>query len=379
MTQTGSDQLAIWAVTPGGLSLAIRLREAMPGVLHVSERLLPCPVPCVSFSRLGDSVKERFSRFKGHVFIMSAGIVVRVIAPCLNAKTIDPAVVVLDEKGRHAISLLSGHIGGANRLAAAAAEAVRATPVITTATDLHGQPAIDVLAVENDLFIENPAAVKTVSMAFLNQVPVYLHDPCQRLNKASGHFKPVPADAGTEGSDRSGHDGGPHRISGPMVAVDDRILNFPEGTLILRPRTLIAGMGCNRGTGAEEIRNFLTGKMAESGLSLHSLKCLATIDIKSDEAGLLETAAHLGIPIRFFPREALSAVESPNPSKIVQHHIGVSSVCEAAAILASEKGELIVPKQISPNVTLAVARINCSSSDLGPAAPITFPNGPQMS
>ena len=91
---------------------------------------------------------------------------------------------------------------------------------------------------------------------------------------------------------------------------------------------------------------------------MNSLKCIATIDIKFDEAGLLEAAQGLHIPIRFFTREQLSEIDSPNPSPIVNHHIGVPSVCEAAAVLASEKGELIVPKQISPNVTLAIARIN---------------------
>ena len=122
-------------------------------------------------------------------------------------------------------------------------------------------------------------------------------------------------------------------------------------------------MGCNRNTRADEIRQFLVNKLLRYGLSLNSLKCIATIDIKSDESGLQEVARSLHIPIRFFTREELSGIDSPNSSEIVNQHIGVPSVCEAAAVLASERGELIVPKQISLNVTLAIARINFSLSD----------------
>ncbi|MBI5593818.1 MAG: cobalt-precorrin 5A hydrolase [Deltaproteobacteria bacterium] len=372
MNLPDSRQLAIWAITSDGLSLALKLRDAFPGVVHVPGNLLPCPAPCFSFSRLADCVKDRFSLFKEHVFIMSTGIVVRVIAPCIASKTKDPAVVVMDEKGRHVISLLSGHIGGANRLAMAISEKLQAAPVITTATDLHQVPAIDVIAVDNGLFIENPEAIKTISMAFLNQIPVYLHDPYHWLDKIAELDNMIPQTAesmmmGQEEVTKIGSSALPgFRFSDPpeaVVVVDDRLMRFPDSSLILRPKSLIAGMGCNRNTSANEIREFLVDKLIQFGLSLNSLKCIATIDIKSDEAGLLEVARSLHVPIRFFTREELSEIDSPNPSDIVNKHIGVPSVCEAAAVLASEKGELIVPKQISPNVTLAIARINSTLSD----------------
>jgi cobalt-precorrin 5A hydrolase len=356
-------QLAIWAITPDGLSLALKLMDAFPGTLHVSEGLLPCPAPCFSFVRMADCVKDRFSLFKAHVFIMSTGIVVRVIAPCIASKTRDPAVVVMDEKGRHVISLLSGHIGGANRLAVVISEKLHAAPVITTATDLHQVPAIDVIAVDNGLFIENPEAIKTISMAFMNRTPVYLHDPYHRLEHAAIETM-IPLTSDINMFDRSeAVTSTTGKSSSPVVVVDDRLMRFPDSCLILRPKSLIAGMGCNRNTSAGEIREFLVNKMNQFALSMNSLSCIATIDIKSDEAGLLEVARSLNIPILFFTREELSRIDSPNPSKIVNQHIGVPSVCEAAAVLASEKGELIVPKRISPNVTLAIARISFSSSD----------------
>jgi cobalt-precorrin 5A hydrolase len=294
---------------------------------------------------------------------MSTGIVVRVIAPCIVSKTRDPAVVVMDEKGRHVISLLSGHIGGANRLAVAISEKLHAAPVITTATDLHQVPAIDVIALDNGLFIENPEAIKTISMAFLNRTPVYLHDPYHRLEHAAlDNMIPLTVEINPPGRAAAATSTA-GQASSPAVVVDDRRMRFPDSSLILRPKSLIAGMGCNRNTSANEIRAFLVNKMEAFSLSLNSLSCIATIDIKSDETGLLDVARSLDISIRFFTREELSRIDSPNPSETVKQHIGVPSVCEAAAVLASEKGELIVPKQISPNVTLAIARINYSLSD----------------
>ena len=298
------QKLAIWAITPDGLSLALKLREAFFGILHVSENLLPCPAPCFSFARLADCVKERFSLFKEHVFIMSTGIVVRVIAPCIVSKTKDPAVVVMDEKGRHVISLLSGHIGGANRLAVAISEKLQATPVITTATDLHQVPAIDVIAVDNDLFIENPEAIKTISMAFLDQSSVYLHDPYHRLDNIAGLDNMISLSTEIQILGRSSEAVAltTGQTSSPVVVVDDRLMRFPDPCLILRPKSLIAGMGCNRNTSTNEIRKFLVDKLLQFGLSLNSLKCIATIDIKSNEAGLLEVARSLHISIRFFTR-----------------------------------------------------------------------------
>lgn len=352
-----SENLAVWVVTADGLTQALKLVAAFPGMtLHVSQNLLPCSAPCVSFRRLADSVAERFSLFRGHVFIMAAGIVVRVIAPCLTSKTRDPAVVVMDDSGRYVISLLSGHIGGGNRLTDAIARKLQATPVITTATDLHQAPAIDVIAVDHDLVIENPGLIKIISMAFLNHTPVGFHDPYHLIDHLPELQNVIPVDIA--GSAPSG------TAMSPTVAVDDRLMQTGPRCLMLRPATLIAGIGCNRNTPAEEIQAFLIARFQKFRLSLHSLKCIATIDIKSDESGLLEAADRLRIPLRFFTREELDAVESiPSPSEIVKKYIGVSSVCEAAAILASNRGKIIVPKQISPNVTLAIARTAFISSD----------------
>jgi cobalt-precorrin 5A hydrolase len=302
----------------------------------------------VRFGSLTETLTVNFRRYEGHVFIMATGIVVRTVAGLLVHKTEDPAVVVVDDRGLFAISLLSGHLGGANRLAGQVAAAIGAQPVITTATDVNAVPAIDVLALELGLRIENPAAIKTVNMALLQGAPVDVHDPWDIL---TGRIPKVDACTGRA------------KAMSARVYVDDRIIPVPKGALILRPRSLVAGIGCNRNTRPEEMKALLFDTLHDSGLAAASLRNLASVDVKADEVGLAALAEELGLALEFFDREQIAAVAEavPTPSAVVAKHIGVQSVCEAAAILGSRGGELIVPKRISTNATVAIARIDFTS------------------
>lgn len=298
------------------------------------------------FDRLADAVGRQFHRYRGHVFFMAAGIVVRMIAPHLQGKTIDPAVVVVDDRGRHAISLLSGHIGGANALTRRVAEALGAEAVLTTASDVNRLPAVDLLAVERGLAIENPAAIKFVQRALLKHRSVPVYDPRGWFMSpaAAPRFVSV-ADPALLVDEPAG------------VYVDDIRVDLPPRVLVLRPGSLTAGIGCNRGTAAQEIRELLNSVFEQSRLAISSLRSFATVSLKKDEAGLLQVAESFGIPIRFYETDELNRVLNvPTPSPMAAKHIGVESVCEAAAILASEGGRLIVTKHKSPNATLAVAR-----------------------
>jgi cobalt-precorrin 5A hydrolase len=342
-----ANNIAVWAITPNGASLAGRIAAAFPdAVVLAAEALGGLPQPAVRFDSLREAVAEHFRRFSGHVFIMATGIVVRLVAGLLVHKTEDPAVVVVDDRGRFAVSLLSGHIGGANRLAAQVARAIDAQAVITTATDVNSAAAIDVLAVELGLKIENPPAIKTVNMALLTGRPVEVHDP---LGILAGRI-PNATGAGS-GS------------AAARVWVDDRLGTAPPGALVLRPPTLVAGIGCNRNTEAEEIRGLLLATLRESGLAAASLKGLASVDLKGDEPGLISVAEELGLFLKLFGRAELGALQDrvPTPSAAVEKHIGVKSVCEAAAILASRGGELIVPKRSTRNATVAIARTSSIS------------------
>jgi len=347
---TGAD-MAIWALTPHGVFLSKKLGAHFPDAdLFVSERL-DVPWCKKTFPRLGDAVADQFHAYRAHIFIMAAGIAVRVIAPHISKKSTDPAVVVIDDAGRFCISLLSGHLGGANRLSESAARVINAVPVVTTATDANDLPSMDMIARDQGLDIENPSAVKTINMMFLKNEPVFMQDPYGLL---AGK---IPA--------RLIRQSAPENPDAPCIIVDDRIRTTGRHTLVLRPRILFAGIGCNRGTEMSEIRGLLKKVCEQHGLSIQSIRAIATIDLKKDEPGILELAQSLCIPLHFYDSDTLNQVSTVSKiTPYAEKYTGAKSVCEAAAILSANPGKLIVTKQKTRQVTIAIARttISCSSS-----------------
>ena len=358
------QRIAIWAITLNGAELGHRISKDLDRTNLFVSRSLAVPVNDYNrvsrFDNLAQALSRVFEQYRAHVFIMATGIVVRVVAPLIQHKTVDPAVVVIDDHGRHAVSLLSGHLGGANALTRELAKLIDAVPVITTATDVNQVPAIDIIAKEKDLHIENPDAIKSVNMAFLTGARILLHDPFHLLRHA------LPETAVAWGVDIANPDSNGHEPGSsenlPGVFVDDIQIELPPQILVLRPGSLVAGIGCNRNTAKDEIKGLLLTVMKNHRLAVGSLKCIASVSIKNDEPGLLGLAADLGLPVTFFDKPKLNQVEGiQTPSAMVEKHLGVKSVCEAAAILASNQGTLIVPKHTTPNVTVAIARIACIS------------------
>ncbi len=350
MTVSKKNKTAVWAITPNGVAMAQQIIKNLPGAeLYTSGKINPGTRKALTFDKLSEAMAENFHRYAAHIFIMASGIVVRVIAPFIQNKAKDPAVVVIDDQGRHAISLLAGHLGGANDLTHQVAQMIDAQPVITTATDVNDKPAIDVLANGKNLTIENPTAIKTVNMALLTDQPVCLYDPFDVLQDEIP--KAIQSDeAGllkwAEVNDAAA-----------AVYVGDKQLDLAPNILILRPATLVAGIGCNRNTPMEEIKALLDDTLNKYHLAGSCLDRLATIDLKVDETGLVDLAKTLGVSLDFFSRDELNRVKDiQTPSVMVEKHVGVKSVCEAAAILASQTGTLIVSKQTTPNVTVAIAR-----------------------
>ena len=363
MVSPKKNKLAVWAVTPNGVKLADRLADSLPDAdIYVSQNLAEKKSSYILFERLAATLEDKFRKYSGHIFIMATGIVVRVLAPLIQSKTKDPAAVVVDDLGKNAISLLSGHIGGANDLAHKIARIIEANPVITTATDINEVPAIDMLAKENNLFIENPGAIKTVNMALLTGKKIMACDPHNFLKNTLPGSENVTSNGLMKHFKKYGQHTDIEDLA--YIFIDDLRVDLPSAVLILRPASLIAGIGCNRNTEAAEILTHLEDVLARSNLALSSLKGLASIDVKADENGLIMTAENLKLPLTFFSKQELNQVKNiKNPSKVVEKHVGVKSVCEAAAILATRHGTLIVPKQLTKNVTVAIARINFLSSE----------------
>ncbi len=346
--------IAIVAITARGAALARRLgREAGSGEIWLPERLRSDD-GCRYFGEPVTALLPRlFAVVDGLVCIMATGIVVRTLAPHLRGKEVDPAVVVLDEAGQFAISLLSGHLGGANDLARELAELTGGRAVITTATDVNGLPAWDDVARRLGYGVEPLAHVKTLNRLLLEGRPIHLVD---RLGLVAGAFAAVAAVRICATFAEALQPG-----AAGAVLVSNRYLPQLANSanlLALRPKNLIVGIGCNRGTGADEIESAVRQALQRAFLAFSSIGQLASIDAKADEAGLLEFAGRHGLPLQFHPAAALNEIVVPSPSSAhALAAVGASGVCEPAALLSARGGSLLLRKQKLGNVTVAVAEI----------------------
>jgi cobalt-precorrin 5A hydrolase len=350
-------RVAVIAITGGGARLGRRLRESMAGFeLHVSRRYAGQAGKdrsCFDPSEMQALITSIWKNYEGFVFIMATGIVVRMIAPLLVSKKSDPAVVVMDDAGRFAVSLLSGHLGGANELAERCAFASGARAVITTATDANDLPSFDMLAKEHGWLIDDISLVKHLNTLLLDGLEIAVVDPsgCTR-SWLHGRGSVKFYDNFAEAANSKAHG---------FLFVTNRQLppkSQPDKLLLLRPRNLVLGIGCKRGTAAEEIDAFVSSHLKRRLLSRKSLRCIATASVKRDEAGLQEYAGRLGVPLVFFESDELNRTEFPSPpSRHALAAVGASGVAEPAAILASGGGLLLLKKVKSENITLAVAEL----------------------
>ncbi|MFJ8153354.1 precorrin-3B C(17)-methyltransferase [Streptomyces sp. NPDC094468] len=263
---------------------------------------------------VGDAVRSAFAECGQLVCFLATGAVVRLIAPLLGEKTADPGVVCVDEGGRFAVSLVGGHAGGANELARAVAELLAAQPVVTTATDAVGLPGLDTLGFPVE------GSVAAVSRALLDGEPVAL--------RADAAW-PLPAL--------------PFAAEGAYtVRLTDRAAEPGEREVLLRPPSLVVGVGASKGAPADEVYALVEGALRDAGLSPRSVAELATVDAKAEEPGIVAAAARLGVPLVTYAAEELARVPVPHPSKAPLAAVGTPSVAEAAALLRG--GELLVPK-----------------------------------
>ncbi|MCI8505546.1 MAG: cobalt-precorrin 5A hydrolase [Lachnospiraceae bacterium] len=304
--------------------------------------------PKLVTERLGEWTGRAFGAYDGLIFVGACGIAVRAIAPFLKDKFTDPAVVTVDEGAGFVVSLLSGHVGGANDLCRRVAEALGAVPVISTATDVNGRFAVDVFAKHNGLGILDRGLAKEVSAAVLSgkKIPFFSAQPLLG--------EPPEELIVFEKEDEF------WRESGIKIAVSERRLLAGEGSagvLYLVPKTVTAGMGCRRGTEQAKLRRALEQAFSEAGIFPEALKGIATIEKKKDEEGLTGLAAELEVPFSWYTKEELLALSGEfSYSDFVEKTVGVGCVCERAAVLGSGGGSLLFPKQATEGITLAAAR-----------------------
>ncbi len=274
-----------------------------------------------------ETIRRLWPEVEGLVLMLATGAAVRIVAPLLTSKDRDPAVVCVDEVGRHAVALCGGHGAGANALAREVAALLGAEPVITTATDAVGCPALDLL----------PGYVASGDVAGVSGALLAGRPPTVEV-RVPGWPPPAELAQGT----------GPER-----VIVADTVLAGEPGTVVLHPPSLVAGIGCSTDATPDEVRTLLTDTLRESALAPASVATVATIDRRADHPAL----TGLGLPVVSFPAAELDGVAVPNPSPAVRAAVGTSAVAEAAAILGAGPGSaLVAPKRKSATATVAIAR-----------------------
>ena len=345
--------LAICAITTRGAALARRLGALLPEAeVWLPEKLRAADTCHYSAVGMATLLPQLFRRGHGLLCIMATGIVVRSLAPQIRSKALDPAVVVLDEAGQFVISLLAGHLGGANALTRQVATFLNATPVITTATDVNGLCAWDEAARLAGLAVEPLERIRTLNSLLLQGERIVLVDH-ERL--IAGSFASAP------GVDLARNFSAANRAGAAgRVFVTERLipqLEQQEDLLLLRPRRLVLGIGCNRHTSKEEIAQAVEETLNNAWLSRLAVGRIATIAEKGNEDGLLAYAEELRLPLTTYSREELNSVRGPSPpSTHALAAVGAFGVCEPAALLAAEGGPLLIPKQKCGQVTVAVAR-----------------------
>lgn len=286
---------------------------------------------------LAEFTQNAFFKADGIIFVGACGIAVRAIAPLLRDKEHDPAVVVVDELGRYAISLLSGHIGAANRLACKVGEFIGATPIITTATDINRKFAIDTWASENNIKIENIECIKNISSAVL-------HGNMVSFASDFDISSPLP-----EGFVLS-HEG----ELGVSLSVYDK--SPFETTLKLIPPVVVLGIGCKKYISAEKIERIVMKELENARISPFAISKVCSINLKETEAGLVEFCKNNQLVFECFTPEELAVVQGEFASSdFVKNVTGVDNVCERVAVLGSGNEKLIITKKAKDGVTVAAA------------------------
>lgn len=298
-----------------------------------------------------------FQQYKGIILIISLGAVVRMIAPILKDKKTDPGVVVIDDRGENVISVLSGHIGGANELTREVAAALDARAIITTASDVQKTIPVDLFGSRFGWVWDSAEKLTPVSASVVNEEHVAI---VQESGERDWwlYDTPLPEQIIIYPSIQDALAAKPkaalivtHRL---LAKEEEAIL---ENGIVFRPKNVVIGMGCNRGTSAEEIEEVIHSTLAELNISIKSVKALCTIELKKDEVGLLEVVNKYDWEFVYYPAEKLNTATIEAPSDTVFKYTGAYGVSEPAVRIYTGAEQLELVKKKSGNVTISVGVI----------------------
>lgn len=326
---------AIFSVTQRGAELSRRIADALSADWDVSRFAFErYPADgAETFADLPGKVAEVFPECGAVIFVCACGIAVRAVAPVIRSKRTDPAVIVLDDCGKFAVSLLSGHIGGANRLTEKIAGSIGAQPVITTATDSGAKFSPDCFAAANELYFEDFAAAKEIASAVLRGEIIALYSDIECVN--------IPHEIEPAESSKIG-----------ICISRDLTLKPFEITLNMAPKNIVLGVGSKKNAEYSALKSLLDQTLTKQ--EIQRICEVATIDRKAEEPCILRLCKELNVPLKTYTAEQLAEVPgSYSVSEFVKQTVGVDNVCERSA---SDGGNtLIIGKQAANGVTIAAA------------------------
>lgn len=332
----------IYALTGQGKELAIKVKERLgEGQIYVLPRHKDEGLNVIEDS-LKVTVTAQWKKEDIFIMIMATGIVIRTIKDLIKHKTVDPAVLVIDQSGQYIIPLLSGHLGGANDMALKVGQLIGAEPVVTTATDVQGVLSFDMIAKKSSCAIENIHHLKDVSGILLdgNKVKCYATVPLS--SAIINSIELVKQDEGQ-----------------PALAITEEVLHNQNQILVLRPKNLIVGIGCRRGTKVEVIRAAIEDLFNKQGLSINAIKQLVSVNIKEDEEGIIAYAKERQVPFITYTIEELKPIIMEHhieKSAFVTEQIGIGAVSEPAAIKGAKDPVILTKKTVCQGITLTIVK-----------------------
>jgi cobalt-precorrin 5A hydrolase len=348
------ERVSVLAITKNGIKIGLTLKELFPSWQIYSPIKFSDENSKINWysEASGDKIAELFKTNDALICLFSLGAVIRLISPYMKDKKTDPAVIVIDDKTTFVISVLSGHLGGANKLSEEIAEKLNATPVITTAADVNKTIAVDLLGRELGWKIDDDSNVTKISAFMVNEEKIGVF---QDTGSKDWWSKKLPKNVtiySTIEELKNSHSKGFLIISDKKI--DEEI---QRNSVVYRPPSLVVGIGLHWDTTKEKISEGIKSSLEKYNLSAKSIAKFVSIKKKQDVVGLIDFAKEMDVPLEYFEKEELTTIQTPNPSKTVQAFEGTASVSEASA-LKSSGGKLIVEKQkFPPNLTLAIARI----------------------
>lgn len=319
-------RIGVLAVTKGGHRLAENIVQQLESASLI---------PRNDDEKVAECLALHWRRFDGFICIMATGIVVRSIARLLNDKKTDPCVIVCDQHGAYAISLLSGHLGGGNTLAETIASITGGQAVITTASDTLGLVPLDLWARDNNLMPPERDELTRVTTRLVNSGSLLIYSDLALSTLARGlkhTCDPETAEI---------------IVSNKEYAAAQAVQFYPQN--------LVVGIGCNRGTPIDEFEEALTELFADLQLSRKSIRNLASIDKKNDEVGLLQFAEKNSWTIDFFDKTTINSQNNLEISFAALKAVGAIGVAEPTSLLSAQSNLLISRKRKWKNVTMAVA------------------------